>query len=181
MDKVNDSNSIKEVLRALKPFLGKVEDNAIKLSALDNRLLVVMEEQSKLSRILYEGNGQPPLTARMTALETCIEQMKDSLRDQKGEDREAVIHIHKQIEKVGKASSELSIAFEEFQINERGRREAAEAREIVHYSWKLNAFQAVLLLILSSVVGFVGSELSTHWQNFKSMQRGSAPTQQITK
>lgn len=160
-----DNNTLVEALVALKPFLSKVEDNAIAISSIDNRLALLIEETRKLSRILYEGNGQPPLITRIAALETNMGQVKDTVIDQRREEKDAIAKLLAQIQTVDKTSIELGIALEDFQLKDKGRREAAQAKELVNYGWKLNAIQGVALLLLTSFVSFLGSELYTRWQN----------------
>lgn len=171
-----DNNTLMEALVALKPFLSKVEDNAIAISSIDNRLALLIEETRKLSRILYEGNGQPPLTTRMATIETSLVLVKDMVTDQKKEEKEALARLLNHIQTVDKASIELGIAFDDFQTKDTSRRQSAEAKELVNYGWKLNALQAVGLLIFTSIVSFVGSELYSNWQRSQPSMKGIPPT-----
>lgn len=150
---MDNDNTLVEALVALKPFLSKVEDNSITISTIDNRLALVMEEVKKLSRILYEGNGQPPLTTRIAALEASLSLVRDALREEK----EVISKLLVQIQAVDKTSIEVGIALEEYQVNEKGKRDAAEAKNLVNYEWRLNIIQGITLLLLTTVTGYIGT------------------------
>ncbi|WOL31353.1 hypothetical protein [Microcoleus phage My-WqHQDG] len=160
-----DNNALVDALVALKPLLSKIEDNSVAIASIDNRLYLLMEEVSKLQRILYEGNGQPSITARMATIETGLVSMKDSIYDQKKEAKEAITEVMAKLHKVDKASSEIGIAFEELQDMEKGKRAASDARDLVNYGWKLQVLQAVLLLLLTSGVGFASKEVYNYYSH----------------
>lgn len=163
---MDNNNALVEALVALKPFLSKVGDNSIAISSIDNRLVLVMEEMKKVSRILYEGNGQPPFTARIASLETSMEQVRDMLK----EDKETLSKLLHQIQIVDKASIDIGVALEEYQVSERGRLEKEKAKDLVDYQWKLNVIQAVFVVIITSLVGFVGTEIYSYLKGQPSNQ-----------
>ena len=176
----NNGATLVEALTALKPFMSKVEDNSIAISSIDNRLALLIEEVRKLSRILYEGNGQPALTARIASLETSLKLVSDSVVDQRREHKETVSKLVAHIQTVDKASSELGIAFDELQLNEKTKSDALNARELANYSLKLNVLQAVAILLITSTLGVVGKELYTHrYTLFPGLK--PAPTTTISK
>ncbi len=164
-----DNNALVDVLVAIKPLLSKIEDNSVAIASIDNRLYLLMEEVSKLQRILYEGNGQPSITARMVVIESGLALMKDAIHDQKKEGKDAMNEVITKLQTVDKASTELGLAFDDFQDAEKGRREAAQARDLVNYGWKLNTLQAVLLLFLTSTVGFVSTEVYNYYSHKRNL------------
>ena len=160
-----DNNALVDALVALKPFLSKIEDNSVAIASIDNRLYLLMEEVSKLQRILYEGNGQPPITARMATIESGLVLMKDSIHDQKKEAKEVIAEVVARLHKVDRTSNELTVAFEELQDMEKGKRAASDARDLVNYGWRLQVLQAVLLLLLTSGVGVASKEVYNYYSH----------------
>lgn len=171
---MDNSDALVEALVALKPFLSKVEDNSITISSMTNRLSLTIEEVKKLSRILYEGNGQPPLTARIAALETSLILVRDAMKEEK----DALSKLLTQVQAVDKTSIEVSLALEEYQLIERGKKNAAEAKSLVNYGWRLNVSQAIAILFLTSAIGFLGTEIYEVYSILKGV-KGPPPTQQI--
>ena len=159
MDSNNPNSPLVEALITLKPFLSKVEDNSIAISAIDNRLSILVEEVRKMSRIIYEGNGQPSLITRMVAVETLIAQVRDAVRDIKADDKIESTKTLERIQGVDKAFVALSLAVEDYKDKEREGREDARAKNQVMYEWKLNAIQAIGLFIITAILSWFGSEI----------------------
>jgi hypothetical protein len=160
-----DNNALVDALVALKPFLSKIEDNSVAIASIDNRLYLLMEEVSKVQRILYEGNGQPSITTRMATIESGLVLMKDSLYDQKKESKEATAEVISKLYEVDRASTEMGAALEDLQDMEKSKRAASDAKDLVNYGWRLNVLQAVLLLLLTSGVGVVSNELYHYYSH----------------
>ena len=165
----------KKLLLAFKECLQRVEDNSLQLKHMDTRLALTIEEMQKLSRIVYVGNGQPALTARMATLDSCLQQLKDSMHDYKREDREAFNRLQEQVEMVRKLSSELHSTLEEYEKAEKGRKKAEYDREAANQGWKMSVSQSLAVLVLGGIVSFLGSEAVSYYQNMKASPK-AAPT-----
>lgn len=149
---MDNNNTLIEALTAIKPFLSKVEDNSIAISSIDNRMVLLIEEVRKLSRIIYEGNGQPSLTSRVVTLETNLNLIKDLVDNHKVEVKELDVKLTSHMFTMDKASTELGMAVEEFQAQERNKEAAKKAKDIANYGWLLSVAQGVLLLVAGSVI-----------------------------
>ena len=150
-----DSGSLVEALITLKPFLSRVEENSIIISAMDNRLTLLMEEVRKLSRIMYEGNGQPPLTTRIATIETNITQVKSELSIVKAEGKVESDRMQEQIQEVDKAYTSLSIKVDDYKEDKKNR----DAKGLLLHQWKLTTTQAIGLFILTSLLTWLGGHL----------------------
>lgn len=157
----------KKLLLAFKECLQKVEDNSLQLRHMDTRLALTIEEQQKLSRIVYVGNGQPALTARMATLDSCLQQLRDSMQDYKREDREAFNRLQEQVEMVRKLSSELHSTLEEYEKAEKGRKKAEDDRETASHGWRMNVSQSLAVLVLGGILTFIGTEAASYYQTMK--------------
>lgn len=154
----------KKLLLAFKECLQKVEDNSLQLKHMDTRLALTIEEMQKLSRIVYVGNGQPALTARMAMLDSCLQQLRDSMQDYKREDKEAFTRLQEQVEMVRKLSSELHSTLEEYEKAEKGRKKAEYDREAASKGWRGNVSQSLAVLVLGGILTFIGSEFMSYYQ-----------------
>jgi chromosome segregation ATPase len=157
----------KKLLLAFKECLQKVEDNSLQLKHMDTRLALTIEEMQKLSKIVYVGNGQPALTARMATLDSCLQQLKDSMHDYKREDREAFSRLQEQVEMVRKLSSELHSTLEEYAKAEKGRKKAEDDREAATRGWRGNVSQSLVVAVATGILAFLGSEMVSYYQNMK--------------
>ena len=169
----------KKLLLAFKECLQRVEDNSLQLKHMDTRLALTIEEMQKLSRIVYVGNGQPALTARMATLDICQQQLRDSMQDYKREDKEAFNRLQEQVEMVRKLSSELHSTLDEYAKAEKGRKKAEDDREAATRGWRGNVSQSLAVLILGGIVTFLGSEAVSYWQSMKAPPKTPSATQQV--
>lgn len=154
-----DSSSLVEALVTLKPFLSRVEENSIVISAMDNRLTLLMEEVRKLARIMYEGNGQPPLTTRMATIETHITQIRGELNVVKADGKTESDRVQEQIQEVDKAYAALSIKVEDYKEVEREDKKNKAAKSLFLHQWKLTTTQAIGLFVLTSLLTWLGGHL----------------------
>jgi hypothetical protein len=162
-----DNTNLIEALVALKPFLSEVENHSIAISSIDNRLSLLIDETRKLSRIIYEGNGQPAVMTRLTSIEVSIQQIKEGVLDIRGNSKDIDTTLYNHIQAANKASFELGLVIDDIQLNESSRQAAVTAKELANYGWKLNVIQAVVILLITSVTGFLGSE----FYNYRTHQR----------
>jgi hypothetical protein len=159
-----DNDELRELLLSLKPILTKVEDNSITLSSLDNRLSLTVEDMKRLSKLLYEGNGQPSILTRITALEASLELVKEDVRSGKEIRRQVEVNLSEYMQRADKAALEHSMAIEGFLNTDRERREVENAKNLLHYGWGLNVAQALVILVLSTAGSFLGGKLYINWR-----------------
>lgn len=161
----------KKLLLAFKECLQKVEDNSFQLKHMDTRLALTIEEMQKLSKTVYVGNGQPALITRMATLDSCLQQLRDSMQDYKKEDREAFTRLQEQVEMVRRLSSELHSTLEEYDKAEKGRKKAEDDREAASRGWRGNVSQSLAVLVVGGIVTFIGTEIASYYQNMKSLPK----------
>ena len=172
LDKGNDPNdtrvhstnaSLVEALITLKPFLSRVEENSIAISAIDNRLSLLAEEVRKLARIMYEGNGQPPLTTRLATMETHITQVRSDLGEVRADSKTESDRIQEHIQEVDKAYAALSIKVDDYKEIEREDKKNKAAKSLFLHQWRLTTAQAVGLFFLTSTLTWLGGHLLEHF------------------
>jgi len=171
-----DNTNLKDALVALKPFLSEVVNNSIAISSIDNRLSLLIDETRKLSRIIYEGNGQPAIMTRITSIEVSVQQLKDTVADVRSNSKDIDTTLYEHIQSANKASFELGLVIDDIQLNESNRKDALNAKELANYGWKLNVIQAIILLLITSITGFIGSEFYNYWNHQKTIFKNPPST-----
>ena len=65
---------------------------------------------------------------------------------------------------------------DDIQLSESNRKDALNAKELANYGWRLNIIQAVTVLLITSVTGFIGSEFYNYWNEHRPLKNPAAPS-----